>query len=87
MLSIWDWIFSTSYRPVPGEEIVYGLTHAEHLDYDTIVGVYFGPISKIRRLLARSTSSNSGSASSSDGGRTLPLAGILWRKSSAESPG
>lgn len=50
-LSIFDWTFGTAYQPRPGERIVYGLGKPEERDYDTLLGVYAGPLAKMWRLI------------------------------------
>lgn len=52
-LSIWDWMFGTAYKPARGEEIVYGLPHGAHEDYESIYGTYVGPLAKIGGLCRR----------------------------------
>jgi sterol desaturase/sphingolipid hydroxylase (fatty acid hydroxylase superfamily) len=49
-LSIWDQLFGTMVWPKRDEELPWGLGTAEDRDFDTLWGVYIGPIIKIGRL-------------------------------------
>ncbi|MBN8925208.1 MAG: hypothetical protein BGO51_07515 [Rhodospirillales bacterium 69-11] len=46
-LSIWDRMFGTLVHPKPNESFVFGLTHDEHLEYQTVYCLHVLPLKKM----------------------------------------
>jgi sterol desaturase/sphingolipid hydroxylase (fatty acid hydroxylase superfamily) len=53
ILSIWDWLAGTLYRPQRDEALTLGLPDGEHRDYNSVIDLYLLPIAKNARRLRR----------------------------------
>ena len=52
-LTIWDRLFGTLVVPEPDEEFVFGLTHGEHVEYQSVSKLYVVPLKKIGSRIAQ----------------------------------